>query len=320
LIGLDVEESRARDATIAGSVMIVGAAGQLGQTVVASLRDRCPVLALTRADLDLADVSAVRRRVRDERPAAIINCAGYNDVDRAEDEPQAALAANAFNVLTLARAASEVSALLVHYSSDFIFSGDTTQPYTETHQPDPRSIYAASKLLGEWFAADAGAYYVLRVESLFGGVDRRKSSLDRIIEAIWHGAPARVFTDRVVSPSYAWDVAEATARLLQTRPPAGVYHCVNTGAATWHDVADEVRRQLGSDSVLEPITMADVALRAARPRYCALDNAKLRQAGIDMPTWQDALAREIRIVKGSGSGDRGSKAGSREQGSAGIRK
>jgi dTDP-4-dehydrorhamnose reductase len=103
----------------------------------------------------------------------------------------------------------------------------------------------------------------------------------------------RVFTDRVVSPSYVWDIASATAALLDRRPAPGLYHCVNTGSATWHDVAHEVRRLVGSRSTLEPITMQDVALRASRPRYCALSNEKLRAAGVIMPTWQDALARAI---------------------------
>jgi dTDP-4-dehydrorhamnose reductase len=102
-----------------------------------------------------------------------------------------------------------------------------------------------------------------------------------------------VFVDRIVSPSYVWDVAEATVSLLRVRPASGVYHCVNTGAATWHDVALEVHRQLGTDATIEPITMDDVALRAPRPRYCALSNEKLRAAGIEMPSWQDAVTRAI---------------------------
>ncbi len=231
------------------------------------------------------------------QPAAIINCAGYNQVDRAEDEPEAAMEANAFAVLTLARAAAEVHATLVHYSSDFVFDGETDHPYREDDRPSPRSVYAASKLLGEWFAASAPAHYILRVESLFGGVGPRKSSLDRIIDAIAARASVKVFVDRVVSPSYAWDVAHATDALLDRRPPPGIYHCVNTGAATWQDVAVEVRRTLGTDAPLEPITMAEVILPASRPRYCALSNAKLRDAGIEMPTWQDAVGRAVRELR-----------------------
>ena len=227
------------------------------------------------------------------RPWAIVNCAGYNQVDNAEDDPVVALEANAFVVRTLARCAVSIDATLVQFSSDFVFDGETDRPYDEEDRPNPRSVYAASKLLGEWFAADASSHYVLRVESLFGGLTRRKSSLDHIIEKIASGAPVRVFTDRVVSPSYVWDVASATDAVLRARPAPGLYHCVNTGAATWHEVASEVARQLGAAATVEPITMSDVMLRAPRPRYCALANHKLEAAGIAMPPWQDAVARAI---------------------------
>ena len=277
-------------------VLIVGAAGQLGQTVVASLREHWPTVGLTRAELDLTRADAVRRAIADLAPWAIVNCAGYNEVDKAEQEPVRALDINAFAVRNLAVAAEATGATLVHYSSDFVFDGEIDRPYREDDTPAPRSVYASSKLLGEWFAADVADHYVLRVESLFGGAGPHKSSLDRIVAAISTGERVRVFVDRTVSPSYAWDIAAATASVLKQRPAAGLYHCVNTGASTWHDVAVEVRRTLGSTSVLDPVTLADVTLPAPRPRYCALSNEKLRAAGVDMPTWQDALARHLASI------------------------
>jgi dTDP-4-dehydrorhamnose reductase len=274
-------------------VVVVGAAGQLGRTMVDWLARGRPTVGLTRAELDLSDAAAVHRAMADYRPLAIVNCAGYNQVDQSEAEPVAALEANAFAVLTLSRAATACGAVLVHFSSDFVFNGETDRPYVEEDRPEPQSTYAASKLLGEWFAAGTPAHYVLRVESLFGGVGRRKSSMDRIIDAILAGGPVRVFVDRVVSPSYVWDIAAATEAMLQHRPAAGLYHCVNTGAATWHDLAVEVRRQAGVEAVLEPIRMSDVTLPASRPRYCALSNDKLRRAGITMPAWQDGVRRAL---------------------------
>ena len=165
--------------------------------------------------------------------------------------------------------------------------------YTEEDQPAPQSVYAASKLLGEWFAAETPSHYVLRVESLFGGVSLRKSSLDRIIDATLQGGPVKAFVDRVVSPSYAWDIVDATRAIVETRPPAGDYHCVNTGAATWYELALEVRASAGVDAAIEPITLAEVRLPAARPKYCALSNGKLLAAGITMPSWQNGIAREL---------------------------
>jgi dTDP-4-dehydrorhamnose reductase len=131
------------------------------------------------------------------------------------------------------------------------------------------------------------------VESLFGGVSLRKSSLDRIIDATAQGGPVKAFVDRIVTPSYAWDVVEATCAVVEKRPPVGTYHCVNTGAATWYELALEVRRQLGVDAAIEPIKLDDVRLPARRPKYCALSNAKLHAAGIAMPSWQEGIARDL---------------------------
>lgn len=291
MTGLGTERNRGQERR---PVLVVGAAGQLGQALTQTALTHWHTIPLTRAELDLADTRELRRVVADVAPWAIINCAGYNDVDGAEDDATTALAINAFVVQALADVARRADAVLVHYSSDFIFDGSTERPYTEESRPSPQSVYAASKMIGEWFAADAPAHYVLRVESLFGGVSRRKSSLDNIIERIAAGVAVRVFTDRVVSPSYAWDVADATIAVLRARPAIGVYHCVNSGHATWHDIAAEVARQLRIEATLEPVTLAELQLRARRPRYCALANDKLRAVGIVMPTWQDAIARELR--------------------------
>jgi dTDP-4-dehydrorhamnose reductase len=297
LAGLDVDRKDgggARDAPAANPVVVVGAAGQLGEATSLLFAESWPTIAWTRRDLDVTDGARVMQAITDVRPWAIVNCVAYNMVDDAEEQPVAALEANAFAVRSLARAAACVGAMFVHYSTDFVFDGHSERPYREDDRPNPRSVYAASKLLGEWFAADAPVHYVLRVESLFGALTRQKGSLDKIIDGVAADKPVRVFVDRVVSPSYIWDIVKATAFLLRARPAPGLYHCVNTGSATWFDVAAEVKRQLRSNAALEPTTMKDVELRAQRPRYCALSNEKLRAAGFDMPTWQDALARRLR--------------------------
>jgi dTDP-4-dehydrorhamnose reductase len=233
-------------------------------------------------------------------PDAIINCAAYNDVDGAEDHPVDALNANSFAVRALARAAAERDATFVHYSTDFVFDGTASRPYTETDPPNPRSTYAASKLLGEWFAVDAPRSYVLRVESLFGraaGGGPSKGSVATIAKALEAGEEARVFEDRTVSPTYIIDAANATLQLVEQSAPPGLYHCVNAGHCTWLEFARELARQLNVEPRLVPVRMADLALRAARPLYCALSTAKLAAAGIVMPTWQDAVARYARAIR-----------------------
>src|SRR5262245_15854680 len=209
-------------------ILVAGAGGQLGATVTGLFAPRAEVRGFNHTMLDIADADAVTRVVEAERPDVIINCAAYNDVDAAEDHAMDALAGNSFGVLTLARAAARAGATLVHYGTDFVFDGTATTAYNEEDAPRPQSVYASSKLLGEWFAAEAPAHYVFRVESLFGG-ERRRSSIDRIVSSMRQGAPARVFVDRTVTPSYVVDVAEATWQLLTTSGPYGVYHAVNSG-------------------------------------------------------------------------------------------
>ena len=273
-------------------VVVAGSAGQLGTAIVRTFAAHAEVVALTRRDVDLADGAAVEARVAVERPDLVINCAAFNDVDGAEERAVEAIRVNAGAVRAMARACRDAGALFVHYGTDFVFDGGAARPYAEDDEPAPQSVYGCSKLLGDYFAADAPRHYVLRVESLFGGVKRR-SSIDRIADAMLKGERARVFVDRTVTPSYVEDVVAATRTLVDAGAPHGLYHCVNSGETTWHGLAVEIARVLGLDAELVPVRVADVPMRARRPQYAALSNDKLRRAGVEMPAWQDALRRYL---------------------------
>jgi dTDP-4-dehydrorhamnose reductase len=278
-------------------VAVIGARGQLGAAVVHELRPDHEVAALARADLDITDPRAVDAVIGRLAPDVIVNCAGYNAVDAAEDHPVAALRANAFAVRSLARAAATVSAAFITCSTDFVFDGTADRPHVEEDRPNPRSVYAASKLLGEWFASEAPRSYVLRVESLFGRAPHgspAKGSAETIIATFRAGGVARVFEDRTISPTYVIDAARAMRGLLERSAPPGLYHCVNSGACSWLEFAVEAARLMGIEPRLEPTRLANVPFRAERPKYCALSNARLAAAGVAMPDWKDALARHIK--------------------------
>jgi dTDP-4-dehydrorhamnose reductase len=281
-------------------VLVTGARGQLAACVAEAFADR-QVVALTRQSLDVTDSLAVARAVADRSPNLIVNCAAFNDVDGAESRAIEALAINAFAVRSLARAADAAGAVLVHYSSDFVLNSDGREPHGEDVRPAPRGVYASSKLLGEWFALASTRAFVLRVESLFGapeGWTGRRGTLDHIVDGLQHGREVTVFTDRIVSPSYSKDVAAATRHLVLSRAPAGVYHCVNDGHASWRDVAAEAARILGVQPRLVPMTVDQMPLHVPRPRYCALSTKKLVAAGFAMPTWQDGLRRWLASRQG----------------------
>ena len=277
-------------------IAVVGARGQLGAALVHEFAAGHDIRAFGRAELDISNDGAVAAAMAEIRPQVILNGAAFTDVDGAEDRPIEALNSNAFGVRTLARAAREHGAVLVHYSTDFVFDGRTATPYVETDATNPQSVYAASKLLGEWFAQDAPGAYVLRVEGIFGetpGASAPKGSAAGILRGLRAGGEVKVFEDRAITPSYVSDAARATRQLIESHAPAGLYHCVNSGPTTWHDFALEMARLIGVEPRLTKVRMADMNLRARRPVYCALSNDKLRSIGIDMPTWQDALARYL---------------------------
>jgi dTDP-4-dehydrorhamnose reductase len=276
--------------------LVTGAGGLLGAAIIREFAAISDVHARGHADLDVSDEAAVQTAVEATRPDVILNCAAYNHVDLAEREPDAALRVNAFGVLAIARAARRAGARLVHFSTDFVFDGETTRPYVEDDPPNPLGLYAASKLLGDWFAGDAPGSYVLRVESLFGEPgpgSARRGSLGAIVDRIRQDAEVPVFVDRIVSPSFTADIASATRAVIERDAPPGLYHCVNDGAATWSEIAHEIARLVNRSARTRDLTLETAGLMARRPRYSALSPAKLADAGIVMPTWQNALARYL---------------------------
>ena len=277
-------------------LLVIGAAGQLGSTFADVPGHE--VVGVTRGDVDVTRHAALLALVDDVRPDAVVNCTAYNNVDGAEDDAASALAVNALAVRSMASAAARVGAALVHYSTDFVFDGEASSPYREDDRARPVSVYGCSKLLGEWFAQEAPRWYVLRVESLFGGPQAR-SSVDKCAAALREGRKTPVFSDRVVTPSYVADVRDATLQLLARGVPSGVFHCVNSGQATWLEVGEHVARLLAADpALLVPTSVRDVTLRARRPVYCALSNAKLAAAtGAALPSWQDAIDRYVRTLR-----------------------
>jgi dTDP-4-dehydrorhamnose reductase len=217
----------------------------------------------------------------------------FTDVDGAEVRPADALGLNGVAVGVLARAAQAVGATFVHYSTDFVFAGRENRRWREVDEPEPQGVYAQSKLMGEWLARDCARHYVLRVESLFGGPER-KSTIDRIVATLRDRREMKLFHDRTVSPSFVDDVVAATWALVDRSAEPGVYHCVNTGATTWLGIGEAVARHLGLDErLLVPVSVSEVTMKAPRPQYAALSNEKLAAAGVSMPTWEDALARYL---------------------------
>ena len=281
---------------------ILGAGGQLGVDLA---REACKrghiVLALTRRQLDVTDGPAVLRKLRSFRPDAVFNAAAYNHVDQAEREPWAAKSVNALGVRNVADACAGTCSVLIHYSTDMVFSGEATAPYSELDRPCPRSVYGKSKLAGEKAARDrCPSHYVLRVAAVFGPAarfTRRGNFAEMVLTNCAEGHSLRIVRDRFVSPTYGPSLAVRSFDLLQARVPYGLYHLAGGEAVTWYGFALKVARASGAPSgAVEAIVADEYPTAAPRPRYSALSNRRIESFGIrPMPTLDTAVHRYVNL-------------------------
>jgi dTDP-4-dehydrorhamnose reductase len=282
------------------TVLLTGGDGQLSSDLrlvwpVERPADR--LVALAHADLDVTDPASVDAALAAHRPDLVINTAAYNNVDRAEAEPAPALAVNATGPRNLAGACERAGAVLMHISTDFVFSGRGRrrgQPYEESEAVEPLSVYAVSKAAGEMLVrAGCRRHVIVRVSGLYGASGARSkggSFVQTMLRLAGAGGPVRVVDDQVLTPSSTRAVARQLAVLSEVDEP-GTYHATCQGECSWFEFAAEIFRQAGAAVDLQPQSTADTDRPARRPSYSALDNARLRELGIDrMPDWRDALA------------------------------
>jgi dTDP-4-dehydrorhamnose reductase len=277
-------------------IVVTGSRGRLGAPLALELaRAGHRVTALTRADLDVTDADRINRLIDALEPSAIVNCTAYNAVDAAETDSGRAFAVNAAAPATLAAAADRTGAVLVHYSTDFVFDGRASEPYAESSPTNPLSVYGASKRAGEEHVQAIQRHYILRVESLFGGREAgsQRATVDYFAGELGAGRTVRAVADRTVTPSHVSDAIRATRFLLEREAPFGIYHCVSSGCTTWLEMARAIAEHLGSRGDVMAIAAESLTAPAVRPLFCGLSNAKLVGLGCAMPTWQACLAAHL---------------------------
>jgi dTDP-4-dehydrorhamnose reductase len=281
-------------------VALVGAAGQLGTALAASLPRAHSIVPLTHSEIEIRDPGSVDSALSSVAADCVINAAAYNLVDRAEDEPDLAYAVNAIGPQNLARSCAGRKAVLVHVSTDYVFSGGAGQaPHVETDTPAPASVYARSKLAGEEFVRDECLqHFVIRTCGLYGRAQSagKGNFVRTMLRMASEGRPLKVVDDQHCTPSFAADVAAAIWSLLDTRR-YGLYHVTNAGETSWHGFACEIFRVAGLTANVTPIPSRDFPQKAKRPVYSVLDCSKLvATVGAGLPTWQDALARYVPLI------------------------
>jgi len=264
--------------------LLTGAGGQLGRDLQRTLQGH-DLRAYDHATLDVSDRVAVFRVVDQARPDWVINAAAFNDVDGAETAVETAFAVNGAGPGYLAEAAAQVGASIVHISTDYVFDGTKGVPYTEEDVPNPQSVYARSKYVGEQRVLESGASAcVLRTAWLYGR--HGKNFVEAILAAAAKGGPLRVVTDQIGSPTATSDLARAIAQLIQS-PAHGLFHVANAGACSRFEFAQAIIR--GAVEVL-PITTLESARPAPRPANSSLVSVRWQPAGLPpLRNWQQAL-------------------------------
>jgi len=279
-------------------VVIIGSKGQLGTDLQPALKEY-RITGLTHADLDVCDLERAREVLGGLKPDVVINTSAYHKVDVCEDEPGASFAVNASGAYGLARLAAELDFTLVHFSSDYVFSGFEGTPRRETHLPAPISVYGASKLAGETLArAYAPRHYVIRTTGLYGvaGASGKGGNfVETMLRFAREGRPIRVVDDQITSPTYTLDLADVLLDVI-AQEVRGTLHVTSAGRCSWYEFAGEVFDMLGLHPDFAAISTAEARDAAKRPAYSVLDNSRLEQLGLEQPReWREALADYLRL-------------------------
>ncbi|MER7174663.1 dTDP-4-dehydrorhamnose reductase [Streptomyces mesophilus] len=290
-----------------GGWLVTGAGGMLAQDVLARLAtEGIPAVAVTRAGLDITDPAAVRAVLTEHRPAVVVNCAAWTAVDDAETREDEALRINGDGPRHLAESCRELSTVLLHVSTDYVFPGDADKPYAEGAPTGPRSAYGRTKLAGEQAVLttlpDRG--FVVRTAWLYGAGGgnfvRTMIKLESVKETL------DVVDDQRGQPTWTVDLADRLVRLghgaLAGTAPAGVYHGTSSGETTWFGLTREIFRLLGADpGRVRPTTSEAFVRPAPRPAYSVLGHERWAAAGIEaIGDWREALGRAFTAVRGAG--------------------
>jgi dTDP-4-dehydrorhamnose reductase len=292
-------------------ILIVGNAGQLGRELEQIFADVGPIVAVDRESVDLADPDQTRELVRRAAPEIILNAAAYTAVDRAESEMALAHAINALAPRVLAEEAAERNALLVHYSTDYVFDGSKQEPWAEDDSPAPLSVYGASKLAGEQAIQNSRArHLIFRTSWVYG--PHGKNFLLTMLRLAAERDSLSIVDDQIGAPTTSIELARAThsivtgvlaGRFGAARDWSGLYHMTCSGSVSWFGFAQAIfaraSQHLGVKTPkLIPIETKDYPTPAARPRNSVLSNAKLHACfGVQLPTWQSALDEVIACLQ-----------------------
>ena len=278
-------------------VLVTGVKGQLGYDVVKDLEKRGhQPIGVDRDEMDLMDNEAIRTFIMNLKPEAIIHCAAYTAVDKAEEEVETCYQINAEAVKVISECAKELDVKLIYISTDYVFDGTKEGEYVETDLPNPINVYGASKLKGEQYVQTLlEKYYIVRISWVFGvngnnfikTMRRLGSERDEL----------NIINDQVGSPTYTADLAPLLVDMMET-DKYGIYHATNEETCSWYEFANEIFKQSGIEVKTNPITTNQYPTAAKRPMNSKMSKVKLVESGFSLlPTWKDALTSYLPKLK-----------------------
>ncbi len=282
-------------------LLILGSGGQLGTDFVREARLKGhEVIGKDYPEVDLTRRESVMQVVKEVLPQVIVNCTAFTAVDLCEEKQVEAFALNAQGCGFLAEAAAEHSSLLIHFSTDYVFSGQGSRPYTEEDATEPGTVYGRSKLEGErQIAAILAKIMIFRIAWLYGVYGNNFVKSIRTIGAKCQAEnkPLKVVNDQFGTPTWTVDVCRQVLKVMNT-PNYGVFHCTSEGSCSWFDFAKEIIIASGIQVEVSPCTTAEFPRPAPRPAYSVLENARLKKLGLNiMPNWQEGFRAFLEAEK-----------------------
>lgn len=278
-------------------VLLIGANGQLGTDLHGVLTTReITVIPVTHKELEICNVDAVSAATSEIKPDVVISTAAFHKVEECEKQPAVAFDVNALGVRNLAQACDRVGCVLAHFSTDYVFDGKQRKPYLEEDLPRPLSVYGASKLAGEHMvAASTERYFVIRTCGLYGlagSSGKGGNFVEAMLKKAAEGSQIRVVNDQVLTPTFTVDLAEAVAHLIRTKA-YGLYHISSEGECSWYEFTKKIFELENLQVDLVPVATDQFPSPVKRPPYSVLSKRRLRDVGLAMPPWEDALARYL---------------------------
>ncbi len=268
-------------------IMIFGSRGQLGSDLTAELKDIHELLCVKR-EVDITDMEKVEKQITSFQPKIVINSAAYTDVDGCERDQERAFSVNAFGAQNIAQAAQKSGACVLYISTDYVFDGQKGKPYHEYDLTSPLNSYGLSKLAGEEATKTyAERFYIIRTSWLHGL--ERKNFIKTIIEKAQKENELRIVDDQIGSPTFTKDLSKMIIKIINT-DRYGLYHVVNEGSNSWFGLATEALELYGLKEVkVLPVKTEEFESPALRPKYSVLDNYNIRQLGLTMRSYREAL-------------------------------